>query len=87
MKVIANPSTEDSSFDAEKLVMVIGTANPTDTVENFLHECSEAILLSRGNLYSVYPDGNHKLRFVMDHAEFENYIKDLALAIEGVIKK
>ena len=86
-RVVLDPQRDDGEFDMEKMAITIGTQNPADVLENFLHEVWEGILLSRGNRYSVYVEGNDKLRFVQDHAELENAIKDLALAIEGIIRK
>jgi uncharacterized protein YpbB len=86
-KVTVDASRDDGECDLENMVMIVGGKNLSDILENFMHECFETILVIRSNRYTVYAEGNDKIKFVLDHAEFENAVKDFALAMEGVVKK
>lgn len=72
-----DPRRSDGEYGLGTRHMVIGTANKADILETLLHECLEAILFERGHRYIHYTEGNDGIRFVMDHHEFENVVKDV----------
>ena len=86
-KVTVDLTRDDGECDLENMIMTVGGKNPGDLLENFMHEAFETILVIRSNRYTVYAEGNDKIKFVLDHAEFENAVKDFALAMEGVVRK
>ena len=64
-------------------ILLIGTAGQADDIwDTFLHEAIECIMLERGNRY----DDNGRLRFVMDHDEFQNLIADIAVMLWPLVK-
>jgi hypothetical protein len=79
-----NPKRCDGSCDLAKMVMTIGTKIEADVLETILHESLEGIMLLRGNHYQVYAGGNDKVLMSMNHSEFENVVKDLAVVIEEI---
>jgi hypothetical protein len=81
-KVIYDKKRSDGSCDLATMTMTIGTEVPSDILELLIHESLEAIMLLRGNRYQCYADGNDKLKFVMDHSEMENVVKDLVVVVE-----
>lgn len=83
-KVIYDKTRADGSCDLAKMTMVIGTQIEADVLETILHESLESIMLLRGNHYRVYMEGNDKLLMSMNHSEFENVVKDLAVVIQAL---
>jgi hypothetical protein len=80
-KVILDPTSSDGEGAIKEQTITVGTKNPARVPEIFLHEVLELILTERGLHYSRYMDGNDGIRIVMDHHDFENAMKDLALAL------
>ena len=75
----------DASYCRKTGTIVLGGKNESKMAELFIHEVLEAILFERGHEYYIYAgDTNEKLLFNMNHAEYDNVCKDLALALKGV---
>ena len=69
-------------FNNPSLIKIGHHEDEEERLNIFIHECLEAILTLRGHRYEGYPES---YRFVMDHAEFQNVINDLYLAIKDII--
>lgn len=85
--IIQDKKVRGGSFDAAKCEIIIGTEYPKDIPDVFLHEVMEAILLERNCRYCLfekYENGNHL--FVMSHKEFDNFGRDVALALKDVVR-
>ena len=85
--VLQDPLRSDGEYDMDKRVITVGTQSPALAPEIFLHEVLEAILHERGLRFSLYTEGNDQLRFVFDHHEYENLVKDIIAAFPNLIKK
>lgn len=86
VQVIQDPTRVDGEYDCHEKIMTIGTSSPAQVPEIFAHEILEAILYERGHRFSLYSEGNDQLRFVLDHHEFENFVKDVLVAFPNLIK-
>lgn len=73
-------------MDFEKLIIEIGTADPSEVAENLLHEVGEAIAVLREFRFAAEREEkeNSDYRFVLTHAEWQLFSKDLAIALRGV---
>ena len=80
------PKESGGSYDAGKSEIVVGTKHKKDILDIFLHETIEAILGERCHKYNIYNTGNEKLLFSFDHAEFNNLIPDIKVALKDIIK-
>ena len=87
VSVRQDPKRFDGEYDLKTKVMTIGTGSLAQIPEIFLHEVIEAILYERGHRFCLYDEGNDQLRFVLDHHEFENVVKDISAAFPNIIKK
>ena len=85
--ILQDPRRVDGEYDCNKKVITIGTGSPAQVPEIFLHEVLEAILYERGHRFTLYAEGNDQLRFVMDHKEFENVVKDICAAFPNLVKR
>lgn len=83
--VLLDKTRADGTGSPSDKVIVVGTANPREAREIFIHEVIESILFERGHRYASYSEGNDGLRFVMDHHEFENICKDVLAAFPHII--
>lgn len=82
----ANPKHNGGNFSEETQMIEVGTQLPSAIPENLLHETIEGILSSRGMRYSlqkIEPD-NGDYMFCFNHAQFEQFIKDVAAALVGI---
>jgi hypothetical protein len=86
--VIFSPEHDGGMSNIVLGLIDVGTnGGRTRTHQSFLHEVLEVILVERGTRYQRPYNGcdNGDYRFVMDHAEFENVIKDLCLALIDIL--
>jgi hypothetical protein len=73
-------------FDSSIPALVIGKAMPKMIPTIFLHEVIESILTERGLRYKMNQDGgNGDIIFVFNHKEFDNIVRDIALALDGLL--
>jgi len=86
-RIIQDKKMRGGTFDAGKCEIVIGIKYPKDIPDVFLHEILEAILLERNCRYSLFEKySNDGYLFVMQHKEFDNVGRDLALALKDVMR-
>lgn len=88
--VRTNSKEAGGSYDYKKNkpVIVIGTRDPEDVLSIFLHECFEAICYERMHRYREdYAGTKDGMLFILTHKEFDNAIRDLALAVKDIIKR
>jgi hypothetical protein len=87
--VTTNPKINGASSNNNKTRMEIGTAGGTENAcQNFLHEVIESILDERMKRFQqpyAEPNNGHYV-FVFNHAEFEEMVKDIYLALKGIIR-
>lgn len=85
-KIVTDKTHQGGSFSSATMTIEIGTANPDDIEENFVHEVSEAILAIRDYRYitEVLEPDSGDYRFFMDHKEFQLFVKDLSIALRGI---
>lgn len=83
-KIILDKNSTNGETNLSDGIIKIGIQNLLQVEETLLHEILEAILYERGHRYSIYPDGNDKLKFVYDHSEFENMCKDILLVLKEI---
>lgn len=82
-----NPKEGGGAFWGGEHLIEIGTKNKKEIKMIFLHEVVEAILTKRGHRYNSLSEcANDGYRFVLDHSEFENAIRDLSLALSDTWK-
>ncbi|HDY68080.1 MAG TPA: hypothetical protein ENH85_09835 [Candidatus Scalindua sp.] len=78
------------SYSSDKAHIYIGTKNHTkDEIDNtFLHEVIEAILSERMLRFKLpyIGDSNGDYLFNFNHLEFENWVRDLRLALKDCLK-
>ena len=88
-KIRVDPTHDGGTFDCTKMEIEIGTANPNEIEENFIHEVSEAILAILDYRYATERAElcNDDYRFFMNHKEFQLFIRDLAIALKGITFK
>lgn len=79
-----NPKEGRGWFNGAKFEIGIGTKHSKDVPMIFLHEVIEAIITDRGHRYKIFHETNEKLLFSFNHAEFENIVRDIALALRDV---
>jgi hypothetical protein len=78
-KIRTNSKTFEGSFSEADQCITVGTAFPPDIPEILLHEIVEATCAIRNIRYVAErgePD-NGDYRFMFNHDEFENMIKDV----------
>ena len=84
-KVLYDKDVQGGEWYSQPGVIKIGpTSSDEEKIGIFVHEILEAILTTRNYRYDNYPDGNDL--FVFNHREFINIVKDLTLALRGVLK-
>jgi hypothetical protein len=74
------------SFNEANASIVIGTAHKLDVPEILLHEVIEAVFAIRNMRYITQraePD-NGDYRFMFNHEEFEQAVRDIAAALKGI---
>jgi hypothetical protein len=75
-----------ASFNCAKKEIWIGTKDPNEIEENFIHEVCECILAIRD--YRYIPQkaeiSNNDYIFNFNHKEFESFIRDLTIALKGI---
>ena len=75
------------SFREKDKLIIIGTLLKKHVLDTYLHEIIEAVLSIRNFRYFIYPgSGNEKIQFSFNHADFENLIPDILMAIKDIIK-
>ena len=79
-----NPKDGGGYFNGAKFEIGIGTKHKKDVPMILLHEIIEAIITDRGHRYKIFHETNEKLLFCFNHAEFENIVRDIALALRDV---
>lgn len=63
----------------------IGTTVKKNIPIIFLHEVIEAIMAIRCHRYRIYDSStNEKILFSFNHAQFENMIMDISMALKGI---
>lgn len=79
-------SHDGGSFDEAASTIVIGTLDPEEVPENFIHEVGEAILAIRDFRFVPQKEEleNGDYRFFLDHKDWQLFAKDLAAALKGV---
>jgi len=87
--VNTDSETNGSSSHCRQQKIIIGTRyGREDAYENFLHEIIETVLVERmhryNKPYTVADNGSYV--FVFNHAEFEEAIKDIYLALRDFLK-
>ena len=85
-KIIQESDHNGGEFSCAEMTIKIGTADPDQIEENFVHEVSEAILAIRDYRYiteKLEPDSGD-YRFFMDHKEFQLFARDFAIAMRGI---
>jgi len=87
-KVKSNNKYSGGRFWSDKLLLEVGTGNPSNVVPIFLHEVIEAILSCRDCRYEQYGgmDGNENFLFNFDHKEFIQIVNDIALALKDFLR-
>ena len=76
-------------FNGTQQEIVVGSNQSDEGVfEVFLHEVCEAVLTERMHRYGLPYEGfeNGNQMFVFNHAQFENVVKDIAMALRKLIK-
>jgi len=73
-------------FDSNILTIGIGHSNKADMLDTLMHEILEAVLFERGYRYKLYDEGNEKMLFSFNHAEFDNIACDMVLALKPFLK-
>ena len=70
----------------DKPLIEIGTSDPSETAENFLHEVGEAIMMMRDFRYALEKEEpeNGDYKFILDHKDWQLFSKDLSIALRGV---
>ena len=86
-KIRQYKSKADGWFDFAIHEMGIGTKYKSEVLKILLHEILETIIAARLHRYKIYDEGNEKLLFSFDHADFDLIIQDLAMALKDIIKK
>lgn len=81
-----NKAHDGGSFDEATLTIEIGTLDPDEVAENFLHEIGEAILAIRDFRFvpQKHELENGDYRFFLDHKDWQTFAKDLAIALRGI---
>lgn len=74
------------TFDTGSCIIEIGDDDNNAIIECYIHEVIEAILTERIHRYQYYPDGNDRLQFAFDHADFVNIVKDIVVGLNGLFK-
>ncbi len=87
-KVKLDPNLGGGHFEGGKAAITIGTKYPHNILNTFLHEIMEATLSKRNLRYVLGYDQptNGDYRFIFNHREFENVIKDIAFSLKGFFK-
>jgi hypothetical protein len=80
-------NSSEASFDGNKNEIVIGTQKEENILENFLHETLEATFTDRLHRYHIYADGNDKLLFSFNHADFTLVVQDIALIMRMLLNE
>jgi hypothetical protein len=75
-----------ADFSTSSRRIRVGVNNEHDTMNCYMHEVIEAILVERGFRFHVYPGSNEKIRFVMDHGDFETVVDDIYAAINVLME-
>ena len=83
--VKVDPNSIEGNFTGETNTITVGTRYPHLIEELFIHEVTEAILNERGHRYTAYIEPCGRALFIFNHAEFENIVRDLVLALKDVI--
>jgi len=66
----------------------VGIADQRDILANFMHELCEVILIEFGFRYQNWPlPDNSNYVFVMNHREFDLFIRELSKIIRQMIEK
>lgn len=75
------------TFNTGECVLTIGDDKDNAAIECYAHEVIETILTERVHRYQYYADGvNEGIKFVFDHAEFVNIVKDIIVGLNGLFK-
>lgn len=82
-----NPEHDGGSGDSEKLLIEVGTSDPSEVAENLVHEIGEMIMATRDFRYVPEKDDefdNGDYRFFLNHKDWELFAKDLSIALQGI---
>lgn len=83
-KIVYNKNHCHGSYNLNTKKITVGSKNEIDIKEILLHEIFEGIMHERSHRFTAFESGNDGIRFVMDHPEMENMIKDLSIALESI---
>lgn len=87
--VKTRPDAGGGYFNTGPAEIIVGTKFKQEIPEVFLHEVTEAILTERCLRYRMVrgqDQENGDLMFVMNHQQFQDFIKDLAFALKDYLK-
>jgi len=80
------PTHDGGSVDTDTLTIEIGTLDPAEVAENFIHEVGEAVMMLRDFRYAPEKEDleNADYRFFLNHKDWQLFCKDMAAALAGV---
>ena len=86
VSIIANKEHDGGSFDIDTYTIEIGTSDTAEIAENILHEIGEAIMVMRDFRFAAEKEEleNSDYRFILNHADWQLFAKDLSIALRGV---
>jgi hypothetical protein len=84
--VVTNKAHDGGSFDGGTYTIEVGTMDPDEVAENFIHEVGEAVMALRDFRFVAQKEEpeNSDYRFVLTHSDYQLFAKDLAIALRGV---
>lgn len=82
---VTRVSGDGGQFRLSSPLLEVGRGGTDEEqMQTFIHEVLEMVLTERCHRYEGYPDTN--FMFMLDHRQFCEVVKDLHLALKGVLK-
>lgn len=85
-RVISSKEESGGGWDQAKRIITIDTSVPADVPEILLHEVIEATMAIRDIRYALEREeaSNEDYKFVMNHKEFDQMVKDVTSSLRGL---
>lgn len=83
-KLIYTDKIDGGETELTNKIIKVGTKNKGLFKEILFHEIGEAVMYEIGCRFTLYEEGNDRIKFVMSHLEFECFCKHLMQALKGV---